>query len=310
MSTEDQSRTAELRVGGWVPPYRQSATGPSPLPDAFLAAASAAVPQPGRPSGAAGPDRRSHRAVIAACAALAVLAVTGVMAYESGHTTRPGPPRFVALPVVPTVPVPPLGPASASPSAGPAERSLAANPIGSASASASAHSPAPTASSVRPSASPSEARPRPTRTRAPERRGPFTIGRGVGLEPAGMTGYRVRHRDFRARIDRIDAGSPSLDRADSTFTVRAGLAGTGCVSFESVNYPGSFLRHRDGGIWLDRRDGTGDYAGDATFCPQAGRGTDTVLLSSQNQADRFLSLRRGRLGLSGWPVAFTVRPPL
>ena len=132
----------------------------------------------------------------------------------------------------------------------------------------------------------------------------------MGLEPAGLTGYRVRHRDFRARVDRIDATSPSLDRADSTFTARAGLAGTGCVSFESVNYPGYFLRHRDRGVWLDRRDGTSGYAAAATFCPQPGMGSGTVLLSSQDHPDQFLSLRRGRLGLGGWPVAFTVRPPL
>ena len=125
-----------------------------------------------------------------------------------------------------------------------------------------------------------------------------------------MPGPRLRHRDSHSRVDRIDAGSPALDRADSTFTVRAGLAGTDCVSFESLNYPGHFLRHRDSRIWLDRRDATALYAGDATFCPQQGRRQGTVVMRSQNYPDRFLSLRRSRLDLGGWPVAFTVRGPL
>ncbi|MEV4708829.1 AbfB domain-containing protein [Actinoplanes sp. NPDC049316] len=317
MSTEDQSRTAELRVGGWVPPYRHSAGGSTPLPDAFLAAASAAVPAPGDLAGGPLPGRRTHLGVIVTCAATAVLVVTGLSAYRAAHTPQPAPPRFVALPVVPTLPAPPLAQpsasASVSASAGPAGRSLAAHPAGSASGSAAPPSASGRASASVPAAKPTSkpaAHPRPTRTPAPERRGPFTIGRAVGLEPAGLTGYRVRHRDFRARIDRIAATSSSLDRADATFTVRAGLAGSGCVSFESVNYPGSFLRHRDGGIRLEPRDGTARYAADATFCPEAGRRANTVLLRSQSHPDRYLSLRRWRLGLGGWPLAFTVRPPL
>jgi hypothetical protein len=36
----------------------------------------------------------------------------------------------------------------------------------------------------------------------------------------------VRHRDFRARIHRIGPASRPLDRADATFAVRNGLAGS------------------------------------------------------------------------------------
>lgn len=296
MSTEDQPRSAELRVGGWVPPYHEAA-GTTPLPGAFLASATAAVPGPGHPSGAALTGRR--RAAIVACAALAVLLVTGLVAYQTGRTARPGPPRFVALPVVPTVPALPLAPPPGSPSV-----SVSA----AAQHSQAARRPSSSASSSPASASPAPSRARPAKP-APQRRGPFTLGRAVGLEPAGMPGHRVRHRDYRGRVDRIDATSPALDRADSTFTVRAGLAGPGCVSFESVNYPGHFLRHRDSRIWLDRRDATDLYAADATFCPEEGQRGGTVL-RSQNYPDRFVSLRRSRLDLGGWPVAFTVRGPL
>jgi len=295
MSTEDQSRTAELRVGGWVPPYRANPGGPTPLPPGLPAAA--AVPEPGPPPGLASPGRR--RAAIAACAALAVLAVTGLAAYQSGRTARPGPPRFVALPTVPTVPALPLAPPPASPSI-----SVSA----AAQHSQAGRRPSSSVPSARASATSAPSRIRPAKP-APPRRGPFTIGRAVGLEPAGMPGYRIRHRDYRGRVDRIDATSPVLDRAHSTFTVRAGLAGTGCVSFESANYPGHFLRHRDSRIWLDRREATALYAADATFCPEEGR-PGTVVLRSHNYPDHFVSLRRSRLNLGRWPVTLTVRAPL
>ncbi|GAA2478665.1 hypothetical protein Ahu01nite_019780 [Winogradskya humida] len=125
-----------------------------------------------------------------------------------------------------------------------------------------------------------------------------------------MSGYRVRHRDYRARVDRIGSTSSSLERADSTFTVRAGLADSACVSFESTNYPGYYLRHRNGEIWLDRRQGTSLYTADATFCATSGRQAGTVLLHSSNYPDRYLSVRRSRLQLSTQPTAFTVRSGL
>ncbi|GAA2597642.1 hypothetical protein GCM10010435_91260 [Winogradskya consettensis] len=125
-----------------------------------------------------------------------------------------------------------------------------------------------------------------------------------------MSGYRVRHRDYRARVDRIGSTSSSLERADSTFTVRAGLADNACVSFESTNYPGYYLRHRNGEIWLDRRQGTSLYAADATFCATGGRQAGTVLLHSSNYPDRYLSVRRSRLQLSTQATAFTVRSGL
>lgn len=64
----------------------------------------------------------------------------------------------------------------------------------------------------------------------------------IGLEPAGRPGYRVRHRDFAARVDRIDAAA----RADARFAVRTGLADGDCVSVESVD----FLTVREDEVWL------------------------------------------------------------
>jgi hypothetical protein len=123
---------------------------------------------------------------------------------------------------------------------------------------------------------------------------PVVPGRVVGLEPAGAPGFRVRHRDFVGRIDRIGPDSSRLDRADSSFTVRAGLGDTRCVSFESVNFPGFFLRHRNFAIALHRADRTALFAADATFCAVAGLAGRHTSFRSLNYPDRYL-VHRGYL---------------
>ena len=71
----------------------------------------------------------------------------------------------------------------------------------------------------------------------------------------------IRHQNFRARIDE----NPSPVQ-DSQFRVVAGLADASAVSFESVNFPGRFLRHRSNGeVWLDANDGTAGFRADATW---------------------------------------------
>jgi hypothetical protein len=137
----------------------------------------------------------------------------------------------------------------------------------------------------------------------------FVVGAVIGLEPVGQPGYRVRHRDFRGRVDRIGPASSSLDRADSRFVVRAGRADPACVSLESVNYPGYFLRHQDFVLKLQRGDGSRLFAADATFCPVPAPSGST--LRSVNYPDRYWAEWGSSLVLSSRnPAAFAVRPPL
>ncbi len=71
----------------------------------------------------------------------------------------------------------------------------------------------------------------------------------------------IRHSGYRARIDANV--SPA---ADAQFKIVAGLANSGGISLESVNYPGRFLRVRaNGEVWLDQNDGTDGFKNDATF---------------------------------------------
>ncbi|WP_081972183.1 RICIN domain-containing protein [Paenibacillus borealis] len=76
----------------------------------------------------------------------------------------------------------------------------------------------------------------------------------------------IRHSSYRARID--SGVSPAQD---SQFKMVTGLANAGGVSFESVNYPGRFLRVRSNGeVWLDPNDSTAAFNNEATFRRVAG----------------------------------------
>lgn len=75
-------------------------------------------------------------------------------------------------------------------------------------------------------------------------------------------GRYLRHHYLRLRLSTNDGSE--LFREDATFCPRPGAV-AGSVTLHAHNYPGSVLRHRDGGIWLDGSDGTRAFAGQASF---------------------------------------------
>ncbi|GLY95386.1 AbfB domain-containing protein [Actinoplanes sp. NBRC 103695] len=161
--------------------------------------------------------------------------------------------------------------------------------------------------------------PTPTRpTSSPEKpekpKPPWSawLGRKAALEFAERPGVLVRHRNFVAQLEKIGSASRALDRADATFVVREGLAGDGCLSFESSNIDGFYLRHRDFLLLLNRNDTTRLFREDATFCPEpASDGTWT--LRSLNFPDRRLTLQWFRVALTPVPsskaLRVRLRPP-
>ncbi|MFF4173261.1 family 43 glycosylhydrolase [Streptomyces sp. NPDC001744] len=98
----------------------------------------------------------------------------------------------------------------------------------------------------------------------------FGIPVADGPTPVRLSSYNfpdrfVRHREFRARIER-DV-SPL---ADSQFRVVTGLAGNGTVSLESANFPGHYLRHRNFEVWLEKADSTALFRADASWTARPG----------------------------------------
>ena len=74
----------------------------------------------------------------------------------------------------------------------------------------------------------------------------------------------LRHRDFRVRLEGPSGSSDQLFAKDSTFFLVPGLADPNGVSFESLNFPGRFIRHRNFQLFVEPED-SANLAPDATF---------------------------------------------
>jgi hypothetical protein len=147
---------------------------------------------------------------------------------------------------------------------------------------------------------------------------PLTAGIAVGLEPTSFYGYRVRHMNYVGRIDPISTSSPLVDRQDSSFTVRPGLADPTCVSFQSVNFPTRYLHNQNYQLYLHVNDASALFAADATFCPVPGLTGQYTSFRSYNNPGRYLRIRNSQAYLDTFDgtdqmrkdATFAVRPAL
>ncbi|MFC9056639.1 AbfB domain-containing protein [Streptomyces sp. NPDC057074] len=104
----------------------------------------------------------------------------------------------------------------------------------------------------------------------------------------GHTNRYLRHADSLAHTEIVDANSSGLLKQDATWTLRRGLADSSCYSFESVNYPGRFLRHADSRVRTATDDGSALFRQDATFCARPGIGGPGVTFESVNIPGSYL----------------------
>ncbi|MFC7383021.1 alpha-L-arabinofuranosidase B [Sphaerisporangium rhizosphaerae] len=120
--------------------------------------------------------------------------------------------------------------------------------------------------------------------------GTLTPGSSISLRAttSGYTDRYIRHQNDQVVTSVINSSSSSLDKSDATWIVRAGLASGSCVSFESRNYPGDFLRHYNYQLYRQHNDGGSQFAADATFCPQTGKSGQGTSFASYNYSTRFL----------------------
>lgn len=88
----------------------------------------------------------------------------------------------------------------------------------------------------------------------------------------GHTTKHLRHYDGQAFTEVVNSGSPAVLKTDATWKIVTGLANGNCYSFESRNYPGEFLRHRDFRVRRDANDNSALFKADATWCAVAGNG--------------------------------------
>ncbi|MFY1661431.1 glycoside hydrolase family 43 protein [Micromonospora sp. WMMD1274] len=107
----------------------------------------------------------------------------------------------------------------------------------------------------------------------------------VRLKSSNLPDHVVRHSNGVGRVDAY----PFDPYQDQMWRMVAGLADPAAVSFESVNRPGSFLRHSNYAIRLDPNDGSATFRADATFHRTAGLADASwTSFRSHNFPDRYL----------------------
>jgi len=117
---------------------------------------------------------------------------------------------------------------------------------------------------------------------------PLNTRRSFQVTTPGLTNRYLRHMNSLAYTEVVTASSPALLKNDATYTVRTGLADAGCYSFESVNFPGQYLRHQNSRVRNSVDDGTALMRADATWCARTGLAGSGVSLESYNFRGSFM----------------------
>ncbi|MDN3272283.1 glycoside hydrolase family 43 protein [Streptomyces sp. MA15] len=95
----------------------------------------------------------------------------------------------------------------------------------------------------------------------------------------------VRHKGYDARLDPFPMELP----ADQQWRMKPGLANPDGMSFESMNFPGHYLRQVDFAVRLEADDGTAAFAESATFHAEAGLAESSwTSFRSHSLPDRFI----------------------
>jgi non-reducing end alpha-L-arabinofuranosidase len=156
--------------------------------------------------------------------------------------------------------------------------------------------------------------------------GTLAPGSEISLQAttACCTGDYVRNQNGTAVIGPITSDSAGQDKGDATWIVRRGLADNSCISFESKNNPGDFLRHQNSALHVQPFDGTALNRSDATFCLKPGRDGKGNSFSSVNYPTKYIRHYYGKIyiasngnGTNPWDNAtlwsddtsFIVSPP-
>ncbi|MEU9143731.1 family 43 glycosylhydrolase [Streptomyces sp. NPDC048349] len=133
----------------------------------------------------------------------------------------------------------------------------------------------------------------------------FGIPVADGATPFRLSSYNypdryIRHWEYRARLE-----ADMANLADSQFRTVTGLSGSGTVSLESANFPGYYLRSRNGEAWVEKNDGTTAFKDSASFHQRAGL-ADPAGVSYESYSDPGQYLRHYDFLLHVQPVSTTL----
>jgi hypothetical protein len=117
----------------------------------------------------------------------------------------------------------------------------------------------------------------------------LTVGEAISLRVTtpGYTTRYIAHTGTAVNTQVVTTSSATLLLEQSSWIVTTGLGYSGCYSFESVDTPGSYLRHSDFVLLLNANDGTTLFASDATFCTQTGLDAEGLSFRSWSYPTRY-----------------------
>jgi hypothetical protein len=100
----------------------------------------------------------------------------------------------------------------------------------------------------------------------------LTVGSSVSFRAttACCTTRFIAHTGATVNTQVVTSSDSTALKQSASWTVRTGLGNNACFSFESVDTPGSFIRHSNFQLMLNANDGSKLFSEDATFCPHAG----------------------------------------
>ncbi|KXS93538.1 hypothetical protein AC579_9402 [Pseudocercospora musae] len=121
--------------------------------------------------------------------------------------------------------------------------------------------------------------------------------------PGSDTRY-LAHTGSAVDTQVITASSPNQGAAQ--WIVRPGLGNSACLTFESKDTPGSYIRHSNFVLVLHADDGTQRMREDATFCYQAGLNGQGNTIRSWEYPTRFIRHFNnvGHVARNGGPAIF------
>ncbi|KAJ7635047.1 glycoside hydrolase family 54 protein [Roridomyces roridus] len=100
----------------------------------------------------------------------------------------------------------------------------------------------------------------------------INVGSSVSLRAttACCTDRYIAHTGRTVNTQVVNSGSTNALKLSASWNVVTGLGNSGCISFESRDTPGSYIRHSGFELFVDANDGSAIFASDATYCPKAG----------------------------------------
>ncbi|KAL3428528.1 alpha-L-arabinofuranosidase B domain protein [Phlyctema vagabunda] len=136
----------------------------------------------------------------------------------------------------------------------------------------------------------------------------LTVGSSISLRAttAGYTTRYLAHTGTAVNTQVVTSSSATTLKQQASWTVRAGLANSACVSFESRDTTGSYLRHNNFVLLVNANDNTKQFREDATFCPQTAMNGQGDSIRSYNYPTRYFRhyANAGYIGTNGGIHAF------